>query len=301
MTASLLERRAVAPVQRAELQVRREDIRFRNIGEDRLRVSVTVNNDGSVHSQPTVMYLQAAPLGAFVPWQDITFVTVTSIGPHQSLDVTVDITAPHTKALGDFSGVPPRRLLTAVGAEDESPSGKAPANPVASVLWNLLRGNASTEPVSALPADPLSLLSRPNMHWAGNINVLIGDHAVERHLAQALRIYAGRQNLAIFFVGDQPDEYKFELTGGGVDWEAKLFDFTDMSSLLGSRSSTNVIAESKWVKVAGCRIVLLAIQPPEYCGAGEIQVHVRQRSTDREAIVEFTLDPNAVGAGCYAV
>ncbi|HRX78800.1 MAG TPA: hypothetical protein P5307_07035 [Pirellulaceae bacterium] len=301
MNASLLERNVVAPVQRAELQVRREGIRFRNIGQDRLRVSVTVTNHGNVDSQPTVMFLQAAPLGAFVPWQDITFATVPCIAPHQSVDVTVDVTTPLPKALGNFSGVPPRRLLTAIGAGDESPSGKAPANPVASVLWNLLRGNAPTEPDTALPADPLSLLSRPNVHWAGNINVLIGHHAVERHLAQALRIYAGRQNLALFFVGDEPDEYKFELTGGGVDWEAKLFDFTDMASLLGSRSSANVIAESKWVKMAGCRIVLLAIQPPEHCGAGEIQVHVRQRSTDREAIVEFTLDPNAIGAGCYAV
>jgi hypothetical protein len=288
-------------VQISELQVRREDIEFRNIEQNRLRISVTVTNHGNVPSRPTAMSLQAAPLGAFVSWQDLTSVNVPSIGPHQSVEVAADVAAPRTSVLGDFSRVPPRRLLTAIGGSDESPPGRTSANSIAMTLRSLLRGNIQTEQDSELPADPLSLLSRPGAHWAGNINVLIGNHAVERHLAQALRVYAGRTNLAIFFVGDQPDEYQFALTGNGVNWDASLFDFTEMSSLLGSRSSNNVIVESKWIKMAACRMVLLAIQPPEHCEAGEIEVHVRQRSTDREAVVEFSLDPKAAGAGCYAV
>jgi hypothetical protein len=37
--------------------------------------------------------------------------------------------------------------------------------------------------------------------------------AVERHLAQALRIYPGKTNAAMFFVGNRKDGYRFDLTG----------------------------------------------------------------------------------------
>ncbi|MEO8498697.1 MAG: hypothetical protein ABI614_26850 [Planctomycetota bacterium] len=72
------------------------------------------------------------------------------------------------KLVGLKNGVPPRRLLTAIGAEDDRPTSAATANPLASMLSNLLRGNTQTEQGSTLPADPLALLSCPNVHWAGN-------------------------------------------------------------------------------------------------------------------------------------
>jgi len=45
----------------------------------------------------------------------------------------------------------------------------------------------------------------------------------------------------------------------------------------------------------------LALCPPADCDAGSVNVHVRQRSTNRDAIVEFSLDPRAAGAACYTV
>jgi hypothetical protein len=139
---------------------------------------------------------------------------------------------------------------------------------------------------------------RPNIHWAGNINVHIGRQAVERHLAQALRIYPGHTNLAAFFVGDRRDEYQFELAGSGAAWEAALFDCTDCQTFTGATAS---LPQGKWIRLESCRMVTLALCPPEYCDEGTVEVHVRQRSTSRDAVVEFSLDANAAGAGCYTV
>jgi hypothetical protein len=47
--------------------------------------------------------------------------------------------------------------------------------------------------------------------------------------------------------------------------------------------------------------MLLALRPPKDAGAGAFAVHVTQRSTGQEAVVEFSLDPAAAGPGCYTV
>src|SRR5438067_2103865 len=63
------------------------------------------------------------------------------------------------------------------------------------------------------------------VHWAGNLNVFVGGRDVERHMAQALRVYPGRVNLAMFVVGSgAADEYRFELNGDGTAWNARLFN-----------------------------------------------------------------------------
>jgi hypothetical protein len=188
-----------------------------------------------------------------------------------------------------------------VASDDDA---RPPANPAASLaqaFLNLLRGDRGVSPAAQLPSDPLQLLSRANPHWAGNINVLIGRQAVERHLAQALRIYPGRTNLAVFFVGDHRDEYRFALSGSGAAWEVSLFDSTDFASLTQARSSQHGIPYGKWIPMEGCRLILLAICPPPDAACGSSEIHVGQRSTNRDAVVEFSLDANAAGAGCYSV
>src|SRR5207247_993575 len=74
----------------------------------------------------------------------------------------------------------------------------------------------------ALPADLLDLVGRNNPHWAGNLNIFLGGRPVERHLAQALRVYPGRTNLAMFVVGSGNDAYAFQLKGTGADWDTAL-------------------------------------------------------------------------------
>ncbi len=315
MTSSLVERpvsirpssaaRPLADLLTAELVVERTDIQFGNVAPGRVRISVNVANVGLARSQPTTMRLQAAPLGAFVPWSDLTTLVVLSIGPGDSTGVATEVSAPPTRPLGEFSRVPPRKLLTAIGSEDEPQSQARPqaqaANPWASLFALLFGKRPQTSSSPTLPADPFALLMRVNIHLAGNINVHIGRHAVERHLAQALRIYPGHTNLALFFVGHGRDEYQFDLTGSGAAWDAALFNCNHLTKFGVALHQSQPIPRSKWVRLDGRHMILLALSPPANCDAGSVHVHVRQRSTNRDAIVEFSLDPCAAGAGCYTV
>lgn len=295
----------------ADLVVDRTDINFCNIAPGRVRISVNITNCGETRSQPTPMLFQAAPLGAFLPWTNLTALLVPPIEPGESIEVATEVSNPPTKPLGEFSRVPPQKLLTAIGSEDEpDPRLQQKPDPQSQqqivTTWRdffaLLFGkNANKRSQLTLPDDPMNLLSRPNIHWAGNINVLIGRHAVERHLAQALRVYAGHTNLAMFFVGDRCDEYQFDFTGAGTGWDPKLFDCTGLPSLLSAKTHTQFIQPSKWTRLDGRHLILLALSPPSNCDAGSVNIHVCQRSTNRDAIVEFSLDPTAAGPGCYTV
>jgi hypothetical protein len=302
MTSALLERPVAAPRQEAELRVRRADIVFRNVEPGRVRLSIKVSNVGETRSEPTPMVVQAAPLGAFVGWKDVTALLVPPIEPDSYVEVSADLTAPSpTRRLGDFARVPPRKLLTAVAGNDDSEERSTTGGMVGQLFARLLGRTAESQPAQQLPDDPLQLLSRESVYWAGNINVLIGSKAVERHLAQALRIYPGKTNLAIFFVGDRRDEYQFALSGSGAGWNAALFDATDFPSLIMGRSSGRAIPQFEWILMDGCRVVVLAVCPPQWCTSGSIEVQVRQRRTGKSAAVEFSLDASAAGAGCYTV
>lgn len=302
MSSALLEQTVVGPRQVAELRVCTSDIVFRNAAPGRVRLSVRVANVGIVRSESATMIIQAAPLGAFVRWKEVTTLLIPPIQPHGYVEVATELSAPGpANVLGQFSRVPPRRLLTAVASSDDARPPANPATALAQYFLRLLGGRPGVEPATQLPGDPLQLLSRPSVHWAGNINVLIGRQAVERHLAHALRIYPGHTNLAVFFVGDRHDEYRFKLSGSGAAWEAALFDFTQLGSLIQRRSPSLSIPPAKWIPMEGCRMVLLAICPPPETESGSIEVHVEQRSTGRDAVVEFSLDANAAGSGCYTV
>jgi hypothetical protein len=177
-------------------------------------------------------------------------------------------------------------------------------------VLNLFRGRQATRSAPAtafmksplLPADLWELLGRDQPHWAGNINVFIGAHRVERHLARALRVYPGRTNLAMFLVGgrESRDAFAFDLEGLAPDWKAALYDMTHRKTLLVGPSDP-AIQERQWVESVGGLMVMLATHPPARCRTGNVEVHVTRRSCGTSAIVEFNLDPNAQGAGCYFV
>ena len=56
-----------------------------------------------------------------------------------------------------------------------------------------------------------------------------------------------------------------------------------------------------WVPLGGGHPILLRMEPPAECETGSLDVHVRQRSTGKSAVVEFSMDPRAMGPGCYVV
>ncbi len=49
----------------------------------------------------------------------------------------------------------------------------------------------------------------------------------------------------------------------------------------------------------GFSTVMFEVHPPEDCAEGAVDVLVRRRSDDAEAVVEFSLDPDAEGPGCF--
>jgi hypothetical protein len=291
--------------QKAELRVERTAISFHDLAGGRVRVQVTVHNAGAHRSPPTVMRLQSAPLGAFVPWQPLTQVLVPALEPGESRDLSTDVARPHPAPLGDFNRVPPRRLLTAVNSPDQ-PS--TPGGGFAAALNLFLRartGRSSGKDLAgsaSLAPDLWDLVGRGQAHWAGNINVFVGHRAVERHRAKALRVYPGRTNLAMFLVGSpgRQDAFAFELVGLPPDWKATLHDVTNQKNLLVGPSHMP-IAETHWVESDGGLMVILATRPPAGCQTGNVEVHVTRQTPRKTAIVEFNLDPTAQGAGCYFV
>lgn len=289
----------------AGLVVEPQDISFEDLTENTVAIRVKIRNDGSRRSEPTMMRLESAPLGAFVPWKPLAELPVSALEPGEERELSTEATRPRPKPLGSFDRVPPRTLLAAVSASPDE-AAPQPAAGMAAMLALFRRRetsrakNRSTNGETSLLAPDLwDLLGRDQPHWAGNINVFIGLKAVERHFAKSLRIYSGRPNLAMFDVGGgRSDAYAFEIAGLAADWQAALYDMTNAKSLVIGRSDTPV-RERQWVESAGMLLMMLAIRPPVVCEDGNLAVHVTQRSQGKTAVVEFNLDPAAQGPGCY--
>ena len=301
----------------AELEVRSKcnaglvvdpaDITFDDLTRDTVVIRVKIRNQGGHPSNPTFVRLESAPFGAFVRWRPLAVLPVPMLEPGESRELSVAATRPHPMSLGDFDRVPPNSVLTALDASPDEPS--RPAGGGIAALLGLVRGrgtsrsagNTTVATGTVLPPDLWELFGREQPHWAGNINVFVGDRAVERHVAKALRIYSGRTNLAMFVVGGagKRDAYAFDLVGLAPDWKAALHDMTSAKTLL-VHSSDKLVQEKQWVEaVAGMMLVALAVRPPVICEDGNVQVHVTRRSCRKTAVVEFNLDPTAQGAGCY--
>lgn len=295
----------------AGLAVDPSDITFDDLTRDTVIVRVKIRNEGDRRSSPTYIRLESAPFGAFVPGRALVMLPVPALGPGESRELSVQARRPHPKPLGDFNRVPPMNVLKALSASpDERPRkpGAAAANGFVA-LMDLLRGRVTSRSGKdgkgatgpELPPDLWELLGREQPHWAGNINVFVGDRAVERHVAKALRVYSGKTNLAMFVVGGpgKRDGYTFNLVGLPTDWKAVLYDVTGSKTLVVG-SGVNPVQQRQWVEtVGGMMLVMLAVRPPIICEDGKVQVHVTRRSCKKTAVVEFNLDPTAQGTGCY--
>jgi hypothetical protein len=285
--------------------VERTDIEFHDVTGDRVRIEVTVNNAGGQASRPTTMRIESAPLGAFVPWRPLTQLVVPALAPGESRKLSTEVRRPRPVPLGDFDRVPPRRLLTAVSSPD------LPLRPNSHILkWlEMLRTGRSTPAQGEHPTaevtlapDLWDLLGQRQQYWAGNLNVFVDNRPVERHVAKELRVYAGRTNLAVFFVGDprERDDFAFELMVSDPAWKAVLHDVTNGNSLVVGPQAAR-LEETQWVHSNEGLLVLLATQPPRDCSVGNVEVQVTRRSDQQNAIVEFNLNPAAQGPGCYYV
>jgi hypothetical protein len=253
-------------------------------------IDVKVTNVGGSASAPDHALIQAAPLGAFVPWETLTALTVPALEPGESAVLRTSAERVIPQPLGDLGRIPPVRLLTAMGLADDEPGKR--------------RGQSRKRSAGlpTLPVSPIDLLGGPGTYWAGNLNVFIGQQAVERHQAKSLRILPRVTNVVMFCVGDrQADSYRFRLAGLRPDWEAALLDPISPRSLARGLREAKAIDLDTWVPMYRLSMVFLALRPPDDCSEADIEVHVTQHSTQKTAVVEFSFDPRAAGPGCYVV
>ncbi|MGH8025048.1 MAG: hypothetical protein ACRED1_15775 [Limisphaerales bacterium] len=281
------------------------DITFDDLDRDTVVLRVQVRNDSERRSSHANVRLESAPFGAFVPSSPLAILPVPALEPGQSRELNVTVARPHPAPLGAFDRVPPGKVLAAVQNSSDEPPRKSGGM---AALWSWLRrsgrAGASRDRAAAgrpaLSADLWELFGREQPHWAGNINVFVGTHAAERHVAKALRVYSGRTNLAMFVVGGpgKGDAYRFDLIGLPMDWKAMLYDVTGAKALV-MASSDKPVGQGQWARATGMMLVILAVRPPVVCEEGRVRVHVTRQSCGETAVVEFDLDPTAQGAGCY--
>jgi hypothetical protein len=283
---------------RTETAVIPTGLSFTYVTPSRVRVEAAVRNAGDRPAEATALRLSAAPLGAFVPWRPLATLTVPPLGPGEVTRRGWDATRSPVKPLGPPDRVTPKQLLTALGLEEGRPRDERPGRPQPR---RFLGGGPRILASRALPAAPADLLGRPNPNWAGSLNVSVGGRDVERLHAPGLRVHPGRTNMAYFVVGSGPDAYRFRLAGDAAGWGAAVYDVTAGANLLPDPSGVGTLPVDSWVEAPSAWLIVLTFRPPEGCDGGSLTVHVGQRSTGREAVVEFGLDPAAAGPGCPVI
>lgn len=278
----------------AGLRADRTDISFQNVTPDLVRVDVHVSNDGSLWSPPTQVALRSAPLGAFLAWEPLLTLTVPALPPRSSVVVSGSAWVPRPAPLSepDVRSMPPH-LLREFAETAAREAREEAEREAARQARRQLR-----QPAPVVAGDPFALVGREGLHWAGNIDILMRGKSAERHLARALRVYPGKTNAAMFFVGDREDGYKFELSGDVVEWRAELLDVTRSPSLQPKRSRGIPTGEFREFQYG---MFYLLLRPPQDAERGDVAVHVTRQSDGMEAVVEFSLDRRAAGAGCYTV
>lgn len=237
--------------------------------------------------------LRAAPLGAFLKWRPLTRVSVPPLQPGEATVVSAQVRVPQVGPLGDFRRVLPSRLRAALVSDAKPKFARRPPN--------------APSPLTAtdlLPPEPFALLGHQNQHWVGNIDVHCGRQAVERHVAK-LRIYPGATNWAMFLVGrpEREDAYQCRLVLPDENWRGGLYECESCLPLICSfrseKWSARPIDEQIWLDGKRAEIIWLRVEPPDGCRAGQALVYITQRSSQEQALVEFDLDPNAQGPGCF--
>ena len=144
-----------------------------------------------------------------------------------------------------------------------------------------------------------------SVHWIGNINVLMGGVDVERHQARAFRIYPGRSNRSVFFVGDRAGEsYSFQMSGTGAEWPTELFRLGHSPYNInyfasGFEFQGEGIQTGEWLPVNPFGKIGVEIRPPTDATEGGLGIEVCRQSDNRKAVVEFDFSETAAGPGCY--
>jgi hypothetical protein len=270
--------RAETALAREFLTVERTGLRWADIDGDRILIAVDVHNRGERRSQPAEMSIAAAPFGAFVAWQPLSRILVPAIEPGDN--ARVSLAARRTPV----APVPIERATAEALIERERATTRGLA------VLNL------TSRMPSLPVDIFAFMRCGSVHWVGNLDVFVRGAHVERHRAQELRIQPGRRNVTYFAVGSRPDAYRFEIEAPR-NWAAAM-QLVPLRAVLADRSSAQPIHPGQWFELERQTYVVLTLDPHDDDTPAAVGVRVHERSSAREALVEFEFDPAAKGPGC---
>ena len=208
------------PEKPTPLLVTRRDIEFMNIDRGHVQIAIRVTNTGPDRSEPTPVLIESAPFGAFVDWQLLAMARVRPLEPGESTILHTAAAQTFVQPLGLPHQVSPHQILVAVcaggyddfwnnanattrgsfrdatrsdllraasrdqGQQSDFLQTSAAAMVILARLSSRRGRKMSTAPTApSLPPSPFDLLTRPDTHWAGNLNVFIGGVDVERHCA----------------------------------------------------------------------------------------------------------------------
>jgi hypothetical protein len=283
----------------SRLRLDRQDIVFYNVAERRVRIQVTIHNDGDADSRPTFAQIQSADFGAFLPWRPLTRLPVPAIVAGDS--VTLQIDAEIAPLTADTLRPPAAKSRTTENPADHRRESmplliRRALNAFMEVRSRGAQPRPVPRPGMRLSPDIYEVDGRPLPNWAGNLNVFVGRESVERHMARGLRIDPGCVNLAHFHVGSGPDAYSFEMPTVPEGWKVSLTH--------GERSmffATDPITPGTWIEARRSFHVMALMELPESCAKGSVEITVQQRSTGKEAVVEFELDADGPGSGCHMI
>src|SRR5690349_4301303 len=90
---------------KAELRLDRTDISFHDSTKDKVRIEITLHNESAHRSTPTLMTIESAPFGAFVPWKPLAKIIVPAMEPGESRELRTEVARPRPLPLGDFSNL----------------------------------------------------------------------------------------------------------------------------------------------------------------------------------------------------
>ncbi len=223
--------------------IRRQGIRWWGGVGTPLEIELEFENPGPLPSAPAEARVEVAPFGAFLSWKPFVRVAVPSIPAGGSVRVA-----------------------------DTVSGGAALPSPFASLLSSM----------AALLQT--FTVSSGDKHFVGNLNVFVtGGKPVERHLQRAVGLERGKENMALFCVGDgRPDAYTFSLGEAEPGWEVKL-------------------AGVRWDRPRKIlsELLPLSITPPPHAETGKVSILVTRASAGRTVPVEFELEAGSRASKCY--
>jgi hypothetical protein len=259
------------------MTVERGDIMFGDVSPGKVLITVTVRNQGRVTSPPSPMFVQAAPLGAFVPWRPLAELRVPPIEPGRQRTVSFVAERSRHEPLGDPGVVEPARFLRAATRGS---------------MMRRYRNASRVRLHGRLPVDLLELLQLGSIFWAGNINVFLGGREVERHFARQLCLNPSQPSLADFILGAGPDSYRFHVERKPQELEVALFDVTSQRRLGIDLSRSERVPEESWWHVPGTRVLFLTVDSTEESEVA-VEIHVDQKSTGKSAVIELGFEASA--------